>query len=72
MALQCLGAAPLPMLDQIAEELAGPADTAFEKGELQFRETPGHAAQEDRLGGRMPGCGKMADVAVAEIGRRQA
>src|SRR5690242_607198 len=30
-ALQCPGAAPLPMLDQIAEELAGPADAAVEK-----------------------------------------
>jgi hypothetical protein len=57
------------MLDQIAEELAGPAHTAFEEGETQLRETPGDAAEEDRLGGRVPGCGEMADVAVAEIGR---
>src|SRR6516162_5286777 len=61
-ALQCLGAAPLPMLDQIAEQLTSPADAAFEKGKAQFREAPGDAAQEDRLGGRMPGGGEMADV----------
>src|SRR3984893_960141 len=71
-AFQRLGAASLPMLDQIAEELTGPADTAFEEGKTQFREAPGDAAEENRLGGRMPGCGEMADVAVAEIGRRQA
>jgi hypothetical protein len=41
------------MLDQIAEQLAGPADTAFEEGETQLREAPGDAAEEDRLGGRM-------------------
>ena len=71
-ALQCLGAAPLPMLDQIAEELAGPADAAFEKGETQFRETPGDAAEENRLGGRMADRGEMADVVICEIDRRQA
>src|ERR1700745_1682581 len=71
-AFQRLGAAALPMLDQIAEELAGPADTAFEESKAQFREASGDAAQEYRLGRRMPGCREMADVAVAEIGRRQA
>src|SRR5271169_1737098 len=70
-ALQCLGAAPLPMLDQIAEELAGPADAAFEESKAQFREPPGDAAQKDRFRGRMSGRSEMADVAVAEIGWRQ-
>jgi len=40
-AFQRLCDAPLPMLDQIAEELTGPADTAFEESKTQFRETPG-------------------------------
>jgi hypothetical protein len=35
-----LGAAPLPVLDQVAEELAAPADAAFEESEAQIRETP--------------------------------
>ena len=50
------------MLDQIAKQLAGPADAAFEEREAQFREAPGDAAEEDRLGGRMPGCSEMTDV----------
>jgi hypothetical protein len=60
------------MLNQIPEELAGPADTAFEKRKAQFRESPRDAAEENRLGGRVPGCREMADMAVGEIGRRQA
>jgi len=55
---QCLGAAPLPMLDQIAEQLTGPADAAFEKREAQLREAPGDAAEENRLGGRVTGGGE--------------
>src|SRR6516225_3948843 len=71
-ALQCPRTAPLPMLDQIAEELAGPADPAFEKGKTQFREAPGDAAEENRLGGRMTGGSEMADMVVGKVGRRQA
>ena len=71
-ALQRRGAAPLPMLDQIAEQLRAPADAAFEEGEVQFREAPRHAAEEDALGGRVAGVGEMADMVVDEVGRRVA
>jgi TolB-like protein/class 3 adenylate cyclase len=59
------------MLDQVAEQLRGPADTALDEGKTELRQTSGHAAQEDRLGGRMPGGSEMADMVVGEIGRRQ-
>ena len=42
-------AAPLPMFDQIAEQLGGPTDASFEKREAQLREAPGDAAEKDRL-----------------------
>src|SRR5271169_5376515 len=71
-ALQRLGATPLPMLDQIAEQLRSPADAALEKRKPQFREAPGDATQENCLGGGMAGGGEMAEVVVGEIGRRQA
>src|SRR5689334_25406407 len=58
------------MLDQIAEQLSGPADAAFEEGEAQLGEAPGDAAEEDRLRNRMAGCGEMADMVVDEIRRR--
>ena len=34
------------MLDQIPEQLACPADAAFEEREAQFREAPGEAAEK--------------------------
>ena len=46
------------MLDQIAEQLTGPADAALEKREAQLREAPGDAAEENRLGGRVTGGGE--------------
>src|SRR5208282_5632424 len=70
-ALQRLGATPLPVLDQVAEQLRSPADAALEKRKPQFREAPGDAPQENRLGGGMAGSGEMADMIVGEIGRRQ-
>ena len=69
---EALGAAPLPMLDQIGEQLAAPADPAFEKAEAQLREAPGDAAEEQGLGDRMAGGGEMADMVEGEIRRRVA
>ena len=65
------GVAPFPMLDQVTEQLAGPAHAAFEEGEPQSREAPGHTAQEDGLGDRVAGGGEMTDMVVDEVGRRQ-
>ena len=66
------GAAPLPMLDQVAEQLAAPAGPALEKGETQIGEAPGHAAEEQRLGDGVPGRGEMADMVEGEVRRRVA
>src|SRR6185312_7111143 len=63
------GAAPFPMLDQVAEKLAAPADAAFEEGEVEAWEAPCDAAEEDALRDRMAGGGEMADVVVDEVGR---
>ena len=49
---------------------AAPADAAFEKGEIQLREAPRDAAEEDALGDRVAGGGEMADMVVDEVGRR--
>ena len=65
-----LGVASLPMLDQVAEQLGGPPNPAFEEGEAQFREAPRHPAEEDALGDGVAGIGEMADVVVGEVGRR--
>src|SRR5215218_8762090 len=65
-----LGAAPLPVLDQVGEKLAAPADAAFEEGEAEIGETPRHAAQEQPLGDGMPGGGEVADVVVGEVAGR--
>src|SRR5215472_12769457 len=60
------------MLDQIAQQLGAPASAAFEKGEVELRETTGHPAEKNRLGDGMTGGGEMADVVVDKVGRRQA
>src|SRR5690348_11149171 len=57
------------MLDQIGEELAGPAGAAFEEPEAQLGEAPRHASEEDRLGDRMAGGGEMADMVEGEVAR---
>ena len=67
-----LGIAPLPMLDQITEELGAPAGATFKKGEIELREAAGHATEENRLGDGMTGGGEMADVIVDKVCRRQA
>src|SRR5207245_3010291 len=64
-----LGAAPLPMLDQVTEELAAPADAALEEREAQIGEAPGHAAEEQRLSDVVTGRGEVADVVESEVGR---
>ena len=60
-------AAPLPMLDQIGEELAPPADAAFEEAKAQFREAPGHPAEKQPFRDGMPGRREMADMIEGEI-----
>src|SRR5215469_12758373 len=65
-----LPAAPLPMLDQIGEELAAPADSTFEEGEAQIREAPRHPAEKQRLGDGVPGGGEVADVVEGEVAGR--
>src|SRR5262249_61611352 len=67
--LQTLGAAPLTMLHQVAEELAAPAHAALEKCETQIGEAPRHAAQEQRLRHGVAARGEMADVIEAEVRR---
>ena len=57
------------MLDEIAEELATPADAPLEEREAQVREPPGHAAEEQRLGHVVAGVGEVADVVEREVGR---
>src|SRR5439155_22411207 len=68
--LQRLAVAPLPVLDEIAEELAGPADAALEEREPQLREASRDAAEEDRLGDGVAGGGEMTDMVVDEVRRR--
>ena len=57
------------MLDQVAEQLAAPADAAFEEGEAQIGEAPGHAAEEQRLGDVVAGRGEVTDMVEGEVGR---
>src|SRR5579885_243100 len=57
------------MLDQVAEQLAAPADAAFEEGEAQIGEAPGDTAEEQRLGDVVPGRSEMADMVAREVGR---
>jgi hypothetical protein len=65
-----LGAAPLPVLDQVGEELAAPAHAALEEGEVEVGEAPRHAAQEQALGDRMPGRREVADMVEGEVAGR--
>src|SRR5262245_24057509 len=67
--LEPLRPPPLPVLDEIAEELAAPADTAFEEGETQVWEPSGHAAEEQGLGHVVAGRGEVTDVVEREVGR---
>src|SRR5262249_44157994 len=64
-----LGAAPLPVLDQIAEQLAAPADATLEEGEAQVREAPGQPAEKQRLGDVVASVGEVADVVEREVRR---
>jgi hypothetical protein len=57
------------MLDQIGEQLAGPADPAFEEPEIDIREAPCDAAEEEALGDRVAGGGEVADMVVGEVAR---
>src|SRR5262249_11841514 len=60
-------AAPLPMLDQIGEQLTRPAGATFEEAKAQIGETPRHAAEKQGLGYRMPGGGEVTDVVEGEV-----
>ncbi len=55
------------MLDQIGEQLAAPADAAFEEAEPQLGEAPGHAAEEQPLGDGVAGRREMADMVEGEV-----
>src|ERR1700691_6229632 len=57
------------MLDQVAEQLRAPADPTFEESEVELREAPGDAVEEDALGQRVGGGGEMADMVVDEVRR---
>src|SRR5262249_32751035 len=65
-------AAPLPVLDQIGEELAAPADAALEEPEIDIGKAPGNAAEEQRLGHGVAGCREVADMVESKIARRVA
>src|SRR5438093_694400 len=62
----------LPVADQVSEERARPAHAALEEGEVDLGEAAGDAAEEDGLGHGLAGGGEVADVVVAEVGRRVA
>src|SRR5438309_7919265 len=57
------------MLEQIGEQLAAPADAAFQKAEAQIGEAPRHAAEEQPLGDGVPGRREMADMVEGEVAR---
>ena len=57
------------MLDQVAEQLAAPADAALEEREAQVGEAPGHAAEEQRLGDVVAGRGEVTDMVEGEVRR---
>src|SRR5438552_2071002 len=57
------------MLDQIGEELAAPADAAFQKAKAQIGEAPGDAAEEEALGDGVAGGGEMADMVEGKVRR---
>src|SRR5207248_2682129 len=61
--------AALPMFHEVGEQLAAPADAAFEEAEPQIRETPGDAAEEEALGDGMAGGGEVADMVEREVAR---
>ena len=62
----------LPVPDQIRVEHARPADAALEEGEVEVGEAARDPAEEEGLGDGVAGGGEMADVVVAEVGRRVA
>src|SRR5262245_57135309 len=66
---QALSAAPLPMLDQVTEQLAAPTDAALEEREAQVGKAPGYAAEEQRLGDAVACRGEVTDVIEGEVRR---
>ena len=58
------------MLDQVAKQLAAPADAAFEEGEFQRREALRHAAEQQRTAERFAALAERADRVEHVVGRR--
>src|SRR5690348_86720 len=59
------------MAEQVAVQQAGPAGATFEERHVKAGEAACHAAKKHRLAGGVVGGGKMADMVVDEIRRRQ-
>ncbi len=57
-----LRVALLPVLDEVVEQDRGPADAAFEDGEVDPGQAPRRAAQEERLDEHVHALGEGADV----------
>src|SRR6185503_3499024 len=57
------------MLHQVGEQLAAPADPAFEEPKAQIGEAPGHAAEEETLGDGVSGRREMADMVEGKVRR---
>src|SRR3989441_3710158 len=70
--LERLAISLLPVADEIGVERAGPAHAAFQEGEVQLREAPRDAAEEESLGHGLASGSEVADLAVAEVRRRVA
>src|SRR5579863_1050285 len=64
------GVALFPVADQVAVELTGPANAAFEKGAAQRRKAPRHAANHQRLANCLGRRREMTDMVVGKIRRR--
>ena len=57
------------MLLEASGQAAGPADSAFQKTELQIRKALRHAAEKQVACEEMMALGEMAEVVRNEIGR---
>ena len=71
-ALERRCAAAFPVLDEVTEQLAAPADTALEEREVELGEAPRDTAEEDRFRNGVPRRREMADVVVDEVAGRVA
>ena len=69
--LQRIEVALLPVLDDVDQQRAGPADAALEEGDVQIGEAPGDAAEEQRLAQPVHALGEEADVVEDVAGDRR-